>query len=360
MKRVNTINLIPGMITAEDILNLNGQLVLTRGTTLTDQNIAKLIMYSIFSVQIRDEFDDVFTAASVNSEDSSYYERARSGEDFLKFKKVFDHQVDVLENLLNDVVKKNAEPDVSTMLASTLSLTTEAKNTANLLEMLHLMRDYDDSTYAHSLNVALLCNIMARWLHMSDDEIRLATLCGLLHDIGKLTIPDGLIKKPDKLTESEYAKVQEHAKNGFAILKNKQINSHVKNSALMHHERCDGSGYPLQAEMNHIDPYAKMVAIADVYDAMTSPRIYRGPLCPFVVVEIFEEEGLQRYDAKYMLTFLEHIVSSYIGTTVRLSDGREGQVVFINKDHLSKPTVKIGTEFIDLSKEANLSVSYIK
>lgn len=361
MKRVNTINLLPGMVTAEDVLNLNGQLVLARGTTLTDQNIAKLIMYSVFSVQIKDEFDDIdgAVAAPVDN-NATYYEKVRSQEEFIKFKKVFDHQVTVLQGLINDVVKKNADPDVSTLLASALSLASEAKNTANLLEMLHTMRDYDDSTYVHSLNVALLCNIMAQWLHMTDEEIQLATLCGLLHDIGKLLVPDTLIQKPAKLSDAEYARVQQHAKNGYAILKDKRVNGHVKNAALMHHERCDGSGYPLHAENSDIDPFAKMVAIADVYDAMTSPRVYRGPLCPFTVVAVFEEEGLQRYDAEYVLTFLEHIVSSYIGTTVCLSDGREGQVVFINRDHLSKPTVMIGTEFVDLSKEKDLTVSSIK
>ena len=124
----------------------------------------------------------------------------------------------------------------------------------------------------------------------------------------------------------------------------------------MHHERCDGSGYPMQLTSEQIDPFAKMVAIADVYDAMTSARVYRGPLCPFMVIEAFEQEGFLKYDAEYILTFLRNIVNTYMLHRVRLSDGREGEIVFINPDKLSKPTIKSGSQYINLSNERNLSI----
>ena len=119
----------------------------------------------------------------------------------------------------------------------------------------------------------------------------------------------------------------------------------------MHHERCDGSGYPFGIKNGKIDTFAKMVAIVDVYDAMTSARIYRGPMCPFKVVDIFESEGLQKYDTRFIMTFLENIVNTYMLNRVKLSDGREGDIVFINKQKYSRPTIKSGDEFIDLMKE---------
>ena len=124
----------------------------------------------------------------------------------------------------------------------------------------------------------------------------------------------------------------------------------------MHHERCDGTGYPLSIEGNKIDKYAKIIAIADVYDAMTSARVYRGPLCPFKVISLFEQEGIQKYDAKYVLTFLECVVNTYLQNRVLLSNGVEGDIVYINKNMLSKPVVKSGAEYIDLSTKPDLQI----
>lgn len=222
--------------------------------------------------------------------------------------------------------------------------------------MLHNMRAYDDLTYAHCLNVALICNVFAGWLHFSQEDIELATLCGLFHDIGKLCIPDSIIKKPDRLTNEEYDVIKTHTIEGYKILQNQPVNDHIKNAALMHHERCDGSGYPFGLTGNRIDKFAKIVSIADVYDAMTAARVYRGPLCPFTVIDIFEKEGLQKYESEYILCFLKNVVLTYIGQRVRLTNGQEGDVVFINPQQFSRPMIKCGDTFVDLSKQKDIAI----
>ena len=127
----------------------------------------------------------------------------------------------------------------------------------------------------------------------------------------------------------------------------------------MHHERCDGSGYPLGIMGPQIPTFARMVSIADVYDAMTSKRVYRGPLCPFKTIEIFEEEGIQKYDPQFVITFMENVVNTYLLNSVRLSNGLVGTIVFINKDRLSAPTVKTDTDFIDLSRTPTIKIEAI-
>jgi HD-GYP domain-containing protein (c-di-GMP phosphodiesterase class II) len=124
----------------------------------------------------------------------------------------------------------------------------------------------------------------------------------------------------------------------------------------MHHERFDGTGYPMGIFGDKIDKYARIVAIADVYDAMTACRVYRGPLCPFRVIEIFEAEGYERYDVHFLLTFLENVVNTYIQNHCRLSDGREGDIIFINKKKLSRPVVQCGKQYVDLAEETDLSI----
>ena len=153
--------------------------------------------------------------------------------------------------------------------------------------------------------------------------------------------------------------MKSHSQKGYDILKNQNIDERVKLAALQHHERCDGSGYPSALHSDNIIKFAKLIAIADVYDAMTSARVYRKGLCPFKVISIFEEEGLQKYDPKYILTFLERIGSAYINNNVRLSDGRVGEVVMINSNTLSRPMIKIGEEYVNLAKNVDIEISDI-
>lgn len=353
MKRVKTSDLLPGMITAEDVLNYNNQLILPKGLILTDKTITKLAFYSILSVRVEEDSAQLGDASSF---EPTYAEKIRQSPEFIQFKDEFEHDVNTFKNVVNDVIEKGAPLDVDKLMNHTLNILDPTWTTPNVFDMLHCMRQYDDATYVHCMNVALICNVFARWLRLSEDEIRTATISGLLHDIGKTKIPDSIIKKPGKLTEKEYAIVKKHPQEGYHMIQDSALNTSIRNAVLMHHERCDGSGYPFGIAGNKIEPYAKIVAIADVYDAMTSARIYRGPLCPFKAIALFESEGLQKYDTKYILTFLENVVNTYLLNNVRLSNGVAGKIVFINKKQLSAPTVQTEHDFIDLSQHPELYI----
>ncbi len=356
MKRISTKELVPGMITAEDVYTYNDQLILPKGLVLTDKAITKLEFYSVLSVRVEDA---VHHAENFN-EEPSYSQKVQSSAEYKAFIARFDESLVDFRSNLNDIVEKNAPLDPNVLLKQTMNLLhNESGNSINLFTMLQNMRMYDDQTYAHSMNVALICNVFAGWLRFSKEDIELATLCGLLHDIGKLVIPENILKKPAKLTTEEYATVKTHCLEGYKILKNHPLNEHICNAALMHHERCDGSGYPMGLPLHKIDKFAKIVAIADVYDAMTSARIYRGPLCPFQVIDLFVSEGLQKYDPQYYLTFLNNVVTTYLLNRVRLTNGVEGDIIFINPEDLAHPTIKCGNRFIDLSKEKDLDIECI-
>ena len=229
-------------------------------------------------------------------------------------------------------------------------------NSINAFDMVQNLRHYDDSTYAHSMNVGLLCNVFADWLDFDEEEKKTLTVAGILHDIGKTRIPLEIIQKPSRLSEEEYQIIKKHTEYGFAILTE---NYHIRYTALQHHERNDGSGYPLGLVAAHIDEYAKIVSIVDVYDAMTSPRVYRGPTCPFDVINLFEQEGFQKYDSRYIMIFLRRIAESYLNENVRLSDGRSGKLIYINNYALSRPVVMADGEAIDLRKERYLRIEEI-
>ena len=359
MHKIATSKLIPDMIIAKDVYSLEDQLILPEGFQLTDHTITRLAYYTIPYVYVKDD-EDFATLTASTAEEHPHSDYVKSSPEFQKFSMEFKKDVSLFKNMLNDVVEKNAPLDVDILLRDTLSLLDTTRGNIHIFDMLHNLRHYDDLTYTHGLNVALICNVLASWLKLKPEEIELATQCGLLHDIGKLKIPEQIIKKPDRLTDQEYDIIKKHPLEGYKILKNCNVNPHIMNAALMHHERCDGKGYPLGLPAEKIDMYAKIVSIADVYDAMTAARVYRGPLCPFKVIEIFEHEGFQKYDTKFVLTFLENVVSSYISNRVRLTDGREGTVFFINKNALSRPLLKTADGYIDLSKEpSSISIEAI-
>ena len=133
---------------------------------------------------------------------------------------------------------------------------------------------------------------------MEKTDVNTLTIAGVLHDIGKCKIPDDVLNKPDKLTDEEFALIKKHPQFGFDLIRDLQIDSRIKRTALMHHERCDGSGYPSQLDSSLIDDFAMITAIADVYDAMTAARRYRAPLCPFAVISSFESEGFYKVQYK--------------------------------------------------------------
>ena len=205
------------------------------------------------------------------------------------------------------------------------------------------MHSSDDSVYVHSLNVSLICRQIGKWIKADDATLDMLTLAGLLHDIGKLKIPTELLNKPGKYTDEEFAQVRLHTQYGYELLKPLPLDAHIKLAALSHHERCDGTGYPNGLTTNDIDPYARVVAIADVYDAMTTARSYRAPLCAFQV-----------------LAFLNRIAGTYQNHRILLSDGRSANIVMLNDKQLSRPIVQLDDgSCIDLSTAGDLHIQAV-
>lgn len=373
MKEYQTKDLLPGMVTATPVRTKRGQLIINPNVELTHTLISRLEFYGIASVQIAEDKQAAapmetpkdpayFPAKSPVSapspvSDASYSQKLKSSPEFQRFQVDFTLRSQDLKNCFDAYLSDGGTVNKEELLSKTISLVGPKQTTLDVFDMLHNMRQVNDSTYAHSLNVAIISRIIGKWLHFSNEELDTLTLAGLLHDIGKTKIPDEVLNKDGKLTDEEFQMIRNHPKYGYDILKSQPLNSHIKKAALMHHERCDGSGYPMGLTMEEIDDYALIIAIADVYDAMTAARSYRAPLCPFEVIAEFEKDGLQKYKPKYILTFLENIANAYQNNRVMLSDGTSARIVLLNHRRLSKPLVQLDDgACIDLEK----SPLYIK
>ena len=355
MKKSLVKDLVPGMITAEDVYSIDGQLILSKNYVLEPDSIQRLESFSIYSIRISDQVSS--SVADAASQPPSNKERIRSNPEFRAFRASFEENVTTLRTTLNAVVTANSNFDAENVLSQTLSLIGKSEQSSiSMMDMLLNMRDYDDSTYAHMVNCSILCNIFAGWLRFNQEERVLATSCGLFHDIGNLRISEDILKKPDTLSYREREVIKRHALEGYNILSSQSLHPEIKNSALMHHERCDGSGYPYGFTSEKISKYSKLVAIVDVYNAMTSKRPYRRAICPFTVIEELQAQEYDKFDTDMMLTFLKNVSNSFIGNRVRLSNGIEGEIVFIHPDALSHPTIQCGQKFLDLSAHRDIKV----
>ena len=283
----------------------------------------------------------------------------RKSKDYRLFSERVIQSAQLLEKSLSEyIVREDEDLNTNKLLKETREIIALSDDPTHTFRILRRVRRYDDLTYIHSLNVAILCHEFAKWMHMTDEEQDILTLAGLLHDVGKMGVPGKIIKKAGSLTEAEYSVIRQHPQKGYDFLKKHPLDERIMNAALMHHERCDGSGYPNGLKADEIDDFAKIVGIADCYDALTSARVYREPHCPFEVFRMLQEEH-EKFDPNYMAIFMEGVATFYIGCEVVLSDNKRALIVDTNPMDQSNPIVKINGLIVNLAMVQELDVKEI-
>ncbi|MBR2044777.1 MAG: HD-GYP domain-containing protein [Agathobacter sp.] len=381
-----------GMVAVDAIVTPSGQILAPAGSMLTRQLINKAKLYNVPFVfvnvetasstseltpivkptpvveppkvevpKVAEKIEEVRKPPTHAEETQSNSRRMIVSSEFKGF------QVDYLLFIehLKDVFSKipstpNYKIDTKELIEKLSPLYLSRNTITEVFDMIGQMHSINDSVYAHCVNVALISRMIGRWLHFEQHDLDILTCCGLLHDIGKLAIPDAILNKPGKLTDEEFALIKSHPKLGYDMLVNQDVDSRIKQSVLMHHERYDGSGYPNRLTSEFLPDFAMIVAIADVYDAMTAARSYREPLCAFQVIENFERDGYQKYHTKYIYTFLHQIASTYQSNRIMLNDGRSAKIVMLNQSQLSKPIIQFDTgECLDLSTAKDLYISKV-
>lgn len=349
-----------GMTIAEDVYH-NSQLLVQKNTIVTTEVFDILKNSSVVAVAIYEQNEDPGLADRPVPKEirTSHAQQVRNSETFKKFENDFHETTETFSFQLNDIASQSGEVDIDGLFESANELMADSTNTYQLMEILSNIRYFDDSTYAHSLNVAMLANILGRWMHFSDKELKLLTVAGMLHDIGKILIPPEIIKKPGKLTSEEFQIIKTHPLKGYQLLSQRNVDISISQAALMHHEKCDGSGYPLGVMGNQISDLAKIITIVDIYEALTADRCYRDGLCPFEVIKMYEDEGYQKYEAKFLVPFLRGISDTYLHNTVLLNDGRKGEIIMTNQMLPSRPGVMVGNEYIDLTRFPSLKIEAI-
>ena len=226
-----------------------------------------------------------------------------------------------------------------------------------IIQTLAEIKYADVYTYTHCVNVALYSMLIAKWLNFSEVTVKKVIVAGLLHDIGKIKVPIEILNKKDKLSQKEFELIKRHSEYGYEMIKDRpEIDYNVSLGVRQHHERMDGSGYPDKLKGNDIGIYGRIVAVADVYDAMTQNRVYKKGVTPFDAFEMFMTSGMQYFDLNVLSVFIKYLPVYFTEARVLLNNNVKGKIVYIPPTDILNPVVQAKTNFIDLSKEKQIKI----
>jgi putative nucleotidyltransferase with HDIG domain len=217
----------------------------------------------------------------------------------------------------------------------------------------------DSYVFTHSLNVMIYSVAIAHKLNLKEKLIKHLSIGAILHDIGKIFISKEILNKNGRLTDEEFKQVQNHTLYGVQYLKRNGIFSQsVLLSVLQHHERLDGSGYPSKLKETDIHLFAKIIAVADVFDAISTDRCYRKALTPHQTIQILMQDYGNKFDARILDSFLKAIIFYPTGLHVKLSTGAEGKIIEYRTDSIDQPIVQTRDSIFDLQEHTDVSIVY--
>lgn len=330
---------MPGMILAEPIRNLDtGLIYVGANQELSADTIAKLKLSNIDEIKIYiNTWDDVWKISKETKEQyTKCTERAKK--------------------LLNQIAQNNTVDFVAFKQIKE-DLSYQFNDNYKIIGCINLLKMADSYTYTHSINVGLLSTLIGKWMKYGKQMQDALLIAGLFHDIGKMKIDKTILNKPTKLTDEEFNKIKKHPVYSYELLQsNIEIPLEAKIGILMHHERMDGSGYPYGVYNENINDIAKILAVADAYDAMISERHYQKKRSPFEVMQLMQEGVFGKLDTKILLTFLSNIANYYIGTYVALNTGEIGEVVAINPSCVYRPIIRVKNGYIDMNVDYSVKI----
>ncbi len=324
MRLVNLNEVTPEMKLARPIYHQDKILLNTDCTNLYKYR-TRLIDFGITYVYVEDELSEGISIQDVIKEET------REGS-----KKILREVLK--DSTFNPVIGKKVQKVITDMVDEILFYDDIV---VNLIDI----KSHDSYTYAHSVNVAVLALIMGKALHYTRERLIKLGIGALLHDVGKRLIPVEVLNKPGKLTEKEFQQIKEHARLGYENLKDQGFISPLsKTVVLSHHERIDGTGYPKGLKGRQIHDFARIVAIADVFDSLNSDRIYRKRWPTHRILDYILANVDSQFDRCYVKKFFRHMAIYPNGTMVTLSTGQKAVVKEQNKNYPTKPIVKIFEE----------------
>lgn len=339
-KFVSTRALKEGMVIDQAIIDRSGRILIARKTTLDGFLIEALQKMKVTGIYIREGEEDPEIEGNIEvSPEIQMTIEKLTVEDRSKVK-------------LSESVKKRVSEGIKFLYNDTSApnfIDTAANVTSNLVNSImeneavalniDTLKFSDEYTFQHSVDVATIAMLIAKNSQMSEAEIQKIGMAGLLHDMGKSQIPNEILNKAGKLTEEEFAIMKNHSLYGYQILKEKgSIPQEVLMGVLQHHEKLNGRGYPMGVAADKISPYAKILSIADIYDALVTERPYKKGFSQQDAIEMIMAMT-DELDITYMRSFLSIVILYPVNSVVTLSNGEKAKVLENNPQYPLRPKV---------------------
>ncbi|QGQ93435.1 HD-GYP domain-containing protein [Paenibacillus psychroresistens] len=332
----------------ENVLTKRGNLLFEKGRFVTPKEIEILRAFFVAFVSIESRDTEATEENSQNQQDDL-------NQADVPFFEKYDNLVKLMRKVFHDARNGQIPPvlEIRTQLEATLQYIDQY----NILTFVPKNVRMGEYLIHHSVMVCLTSYQLAKWHNFQQKDWMPIALAGLLHDIGNVKIDSAIFEKSSKLTTAEFDEVRKHTVFGYQIIKNMPaINEGVKLAALQHHEREDGSGYPLSLKGDKIHIYSKLLAIADIFHAMTNERAYRKVNSPYLVLEDLLKESFGKLDPTLVQTFINRVTSLQNGTLVRLSDNRLGEIVFSDRSYPTRPWISVNGVIVNLMVERSLYI----
>lgn len=341
-------NVKPGMFLGRSIYSQN-QILLAEETQLTNKYISRLQELGVSGAYIANHISKDLEIYDVVANETRQKAIHLAKKTLTRIKKPED---------ITPAMKKAISRVVNNIIEDLL------KN-RDLTFNLYNIKTFDDYIFQHSVNVCLFSLVMGLARGYNEKKLLQLGIGAFMHDLGKLQVPETILNKPGRLTEEEFTFIQEHPTLGYEILKKSDEIDFVSSNILyQHHEKLNGCGYPKGVQGKSIHEYARIVAIADIYDAITSHRVYNKPMPNHEAIELLIAYASQELDEELVHLFLQHIPAFPLGTCVHLNNQSRGVVIEQNKGLPLRPLLMIleekGREVkpyeLDLTEEISLVI----
>lgn len=375
LKKITIEQLEPGMYVHQIIEQKGSLSVKNQGRVTSKAIVATLKKHGVKTLTIDTEkaFDPNMDAAtvSVSTEQAAglnekkAVKRVALGAELGRAAKLHE-QGKAIQKLLLENLQKETPFDASIPKAFSNKLVESVDRNPDALLCLTKIREKDDYLLEHSLNVAILLANFGKFLGMSEEEVQDLSYAGFLHDLGKIKIPDEILHKPGRLTDSEMEVMKSHVQHGVDYLQDTDIAQPLIQAISEHHERLDGLGYPKGKPDKDISHAGRMLAIADMYDALTADRVYKAGMSSQKAFSILMNEAPTRLDISLVQQFIKCLGVYPVGSLVLLSNERLAMVIEQNDSPLT-PVVKVfysvkqghylTPKDVDLSSDKTLTIS---
>lgn len=342
--RVKASQLVPGCVLLRDIKGKTNRAIIPKNTVLTEEHITVIKKFLVDSVEVASKLAKgaAFTPEQVEEAKQVQHPVPEPQEEELPtFEVQYEQTVQAYKKMFENW--KNGTPiDMPYVRKQMIPLLKRMEDISSFVYTLHHYATKRDYFYYHSVAVGILSAFLAKKMGYPSGEWLQIGLAGLLSDAGMSKVDHNLLSQTDPLSPEQMAELKKHPTYSYRMVEQiPTIKQSVKLAILQHHERMDGSGYPLGLTSSKVHKFAKIIAVCDMYHAMTCERAYKQKQSPFLVIEELQKEQFSTLDPDVVASFVESMTHFSIGTKIRLSNNQLGEIVFIDTKHPTRPMVRM-------------------